>query len=378
MRIAFSFPVSFSVSLSGSISVPVSAWAFLVACSPAWSQDYGYAQADVPVSIADKGAKVTPVMLKHPVTGAALGLCDGLAVDAAGNVFFSEPASHSIYQVTPEGKASVFYSGHGDAPNGLDFDPQGRLVAGVQGALLRFSPDGSHDTLAKSPDFKTIADLAIGSDGSLYATNLYAGHTLFRVSADGKTIQANASVANPDGVKWLESKKILYVSDRDAHTTWQFDVGEGGALNNKRPYVPDIPGAGGIAIDEKGDVFLAGFEQGAVHVYSPGIKDPFLGHILVKGSPTPKGNNANQAFGGPDGKTLYITGNGGLLQIRLNVRGLARTVSVFPPLPPANRAGAAPRLRVAGGQVVFQGIMGLDSPRNASGRAFPTQALRAR
>jgi gluconolactonase len=327
------------------------------------AQDYGYAQGDVPAAIAAPGAKVSAVVLKHPETGRALGLCDGIAVDPAGNVYFSEPAADVIYKVFPEGKAIVFYAGHGDAPNGLDIDPQGRLVAGVTGALLRFGADGKADTLAKSPDFKSIADLAIGSDGSIYATNLYAGHALFRVSADGRSIQANTSVPNPDGVKWLESKKILYVSDRDAHTTWQFDVAADGGLSGKRPYVPDIPGAGGIALDEREDVYIAGFEQGAVHVYSPGKKDPFLGHILVKGSPTPKGNDAGQAFGGPDGKTLYITGNGGLFQIRLNVKGLARPVSSALARPAGRGARPAPGFAPAS-MLLFGG----DSPRDAVGR----------
>lgn len=331
------------------------------------AQDYGYAQGDVPVSIADKGAKVTAVIMKHPVTGRSLGHCDGITTDAAGNVWFSEPAAHTIYRIDPQGKATVTYEGHGDSPNGLDLDPQGRLVAGVQGALIRFRADGGHDTLAASPDFKAVADLAIGSDGSIYATNMYAGHTLFRISADGKAIVPNMTVPNPDGVKWLESKKILYVSDRDAHTTWQFDVGAGGALSGKRPYVPDIPGAAGIAIDEKEEVFLGGYDQGCVHVYSAGKKDPFLGHIWVQGTPTPKGNNAGQAFGGADGKTLFITGNGGLFQIRLNVKGLPRPVSTT--LAPARDRAATPRRAfsgIRGGR--FLAIFWPDSPRDAAGR----------
>lgn len=347
----------------------LSAFAFsaLSAVPVAHAQDYGYAQGNVPVAIADKGAKVTAVAIKHPVTGRTLGLCDGVTTDAVGNVWFSEPAAHSIYRVDPQGKATVIYEGHGDFPNGLDLDPQGRLVAGVQGALIRFRPDGGHDTLAKSTDFKAIADLSIGSDGSIFATNMYSGHTLFRISADGKTIAPNTTVPNPDGVKWLESKNILYVSDRDAHTTWQFDVGAGGALSGKRPYVPDIPGAGGIAIAEKEEVFLAGFDQGSVHIYSAGKKDPFLGHILVKGSATAKGNNAGQAFGGVDGKTLFITGNGGLFQIRLNVKGLPRPASTT--LAPARDRAASQRRGFSGirsGR--FLAIFWPDSPRDAAGR----------
>lgn len=123
-------------------------------CGLAAAQDYGYAQGDVPA-------------------------------DAAGNVYFSEPGAHSIYKVTPRGEGSVFYSGRGDSPNGLEFDPRGRLVACTRGAIIRFDMAGGIDTLAASgpgADFKDLNDITIG----------------------------------PDGVEWLEEKKILYVADRNA------------------------------------------------------------------------------------------------------------------------------------------------------------------
>ncbi len=357
------------------------------AAGPVLAQDYGYAQGDVPVAIANAGAKVLPVLILHPETGKALGLCDGVAADAQGNVYVSEPGAHSIYKVDTQGKASVFYSGHGDSPNGLEFDNQGRLLACVKDAILRFRPDGTPDTVAASGNgiaFKALDDITIGSDGSMFVSNLTAGKTVFHVSADGKTVIANTTVATPDGVEWLEEKKILYVSDRNATTTWQFDVAPDGSLSNKRGYVTDIPGAAGITMDEKEDVFIAGFSQGAVHLYSPGKKDPFLGHILVKGSPTPTGNDANQCFGGPDFKTLYIAGNGGLFKIALNVRGRKRpgaSIAIladgrgFPgasgrALQDASRAMAdafsSSSFRFAGPSLV---IFWQGSPRSLSGRA---------
>jgi gluconolactonase len=337
---------------------------------PVHAQDYGYAQGDVPVFIADKGAKVLPVVIKHPESGAALGLCDGVAADLQGNVWFSEPGANTIYKVDAAGKASVFYSGHGDAPNGLEIDNQGRLLACVKDAVIRFRPDGKADTVAASDGaiaFKNLDDITIGSDGSMYVSNLGAGKTVFRIGADGKASIASTAVANPDGVEWLEEKKILYVSDRNATTTWQFDVAPDGSLSNKRGYVTDIPGAAGLTMDEKEDVYISGYSQGAVHLYSPGKKDPFLGHILVKGSPTPTGNNANQCFGGADFKTLYITGNGGLFKIALNLKGRRRpgSTAVLPPLRRAE-AFSAQAFRLPGPSLfIFNG-----SRRTLSGRAL--------
>lgn len=291
------------------------------------AQDYGAPRGDVPAAIVDPGTKVLAVLTKNPVTGQALGLCDGPAVDAEGNLFFSEPAAGNIYEVDAQGKASVFYSGPGGNPRGMEFDPQGRLLVCTQGSLLRFNRDGSKETFAASGngiDFKDLQDLTIGSNGAVYATDYKSGGLIFSISPDGKTVKAIPGVASPTGVEWLEEKRILYVSDYDAHTTWQFDVAADGSLANKRSYVPDIPGAFGLAMDEKEDVYIAGYAQGAVHIYSPGKKDPFLGHIDVKGSANATGNNSNLAFGGTDGKTLFMTGNGGCFKIQLKIPGRKR------------------------------------------------------
>ena len=122
----------------------------LGAAQPALAQDYGYAQGDVPAAIAGAGSKVQPVLIAHPETGKPLGLCDGVAADIQGNVYVSEPGANSIYKIDGQGKASVFYSGRGDSPNGLEFDNQGRLLACVKDAILRFRPDGTPDTVAAS------------------------------------------------------------------------------------------------------------------------------------------------------------------------------------------------------------------------------------
>lgn len=299
-----------------------------VALAPAAlrAQDYGAAQGNVPTTIAARGEKVQAVLTKHPVTARTLSLCDGPAADEEGNLFFSEPSTHHIYKVTPAGVGSVFFAGTDEAPQGMEFDPQGRLLVAAKGAILRFSKAGVKEVFATSPDFKDLQDITVGSNGSMYVTN-YRGKTFFQVSADGKVIKPYAGLVSPTGIEWIEEKNTLYVSDLDPHTTWQYVVAGDGTVATKTSYVPDIPGAYGITMDSKAQVYIAGYVQGSVHLYSTPRKDPFLGHILVKGSPTPSGNNTNQAFGGTDHKTLYITGNGGAFKIPLVVAGRKRPIA---------------------------------------------------
>ncbi len=290
---------------------------------------------DVPAKIVDAAEKIQAVLIKHPVTNRVLGQCDGPALDGDGNLFFSESSASIIYKVTPQGSASVFYEGQNDSARGMEFDPQGRLVVCANGALLRFDKAGVKETLVASPDFKSLHDISIGSTGAMFVTNLTSGHTLFYVSADGKTIVKTTGIASPSGVEWVEDKNILYVSERDATTTWKFTVGTDGALTGKVKYVPDIPGADGLTLDDSGHVYIAGYAQGAVHLYSTPVKDPFLGHIYVTGSTTTLGNNTNQVFGGTGRKTLYMTGNGGCFKLLTKMAGRIKpgfTVGIQPQL----------------------------------------------
>ncbi|MET8157804.1 SMP-30/gluconolactonase/LRE family protein [Sphaerisporangium sp. NPDC005289] len=76
-------------------------------------------------------------------------------------------------------------------------------------------------------------------------------------------------------------------------------------------------------LDCAGNLYQASFNDGKVHVYAPSGAQ--LGTISAGL------NTTNVAFGGPDGRTLYITsgtpsrggnsGNFGLYRVRLNVPG---------------------------------------------------------
>ena len=76
----------------------------------------------------------------------------------------------------------------------------------------------------------------------------------------------------------------------------------------------DLAGAGGgdgMTIDHAGNVYCAG--QGGVWIWDP------AGKLLTK-IETPEGP-ANCTFGGPAGKTLFITARKGFYRIGLNVGG---------------------------------------------------------
>ncbi|MDB5104199.1 MAG: Gluconolactonase [Fibrobacteres bacterium] len=299
------------------------------------AQDYG--SHTLPADLADPAAKVLGVLNKDPKNASrTLGYCEGPAADSAGNLYFTEDigSSGNIWKVTPEGVGSNFYTGPA-LPNGLEFDPQGRLTAAEQGGVSTYDKSGVRTPLVmQGGDLKRVNDVTIANDGGMWFTNHSFGNTYFYRSPAGiVTSYPNTNdlgVKVPNGIEFIEEKKLLLVNSSDDGKVYQFDVGDDRKPSNKRVFssvnVPD-----GLTVDEKGNVYVASYMEGTISVFDPTGKT-LLGKITVKGNATPEANTSNCAFGGPGGKTLYMTGDAGAFKLQMKVAGRKRpgTTSLRP------------------------------------------------
>jgi gluconolactonase len=289
------------------------------------------AQVTLPPDLAGPSATVTGVLNRDPVENRFLGYCEGPAADASGNLFFTEKGDESgdrtgpniIWKVPPQGPATRFY-GSREGTNGLEFDPLGRLVAMQIGKVRRFTPDGKTEVLDSSYVYGKLNDLSINSKGEMYVTNL-SGGSVFRLSADGKTRQ-EFKFYGPNGVEWIEEKGVVYLNGGGG--VQRLTVASNGSLINPVT-LKQVDAADGITVDERGNVYVASWGDGAVYVIDSTGKD--LGSITVASADTTdqdqSGNVSNCGFGGPDNKTLYITGDGGAYEVRLKVAGRKRPAS---------------------------------------------------
>ena len=66
-------------------------------------------------------------------------LLEGPAVDAQGNLFFSDIVGNRIYRMTPDGSSSTIFRADSGRTNGNTFDAHGRLIS-CEGA--EFGPGG--------------------------------------------------------------------------------------------------------------------------------------------------------------------------------------------------------------------------------------------
>jgi gluconolactonase len=298
----------------------------LLACfaAPARSQTYGTVALDA--SLADASAQVTGVLNKN-LEGGSLGYCEGPSSDGEGSIFFTEGTPNRIWKVTPSGQASIFGSGDNQGSNGTEFDPQGRLIVGQKGAVAAYTKEGTRSVLQATDNSISVNDLTIGSTGAMYYSH-WGANVFFR-SATGQVTQI-PGFQTANGVEWIEERNKLYVAQDGPDQVWVYDVASDGKLSNGKVFVA-VKEPDGITADEKGNVYVASWEEGKVFVFDTTGKS--LGSITVTGSSTaqgttggPGGNSSNCIIGA--NKKLYITGDGGLYSVQLKVGPRLRPGSV--------------------------------------------------
>lgn len=303
------------------MKLQLSGWAaFLLAAPTVYSAHI----VSLPTSLADAGTQVVDVHI-------GLAYSEGPAVDPAGNLFFSENPdvdTGQIWKMTPDGTKSV-YKKPSRGSNGLEFDNQGRLNIAMHDSLLRVETNGQVTVLhASQPmaDIGRVNDLSISSLGSMFFTNL-SGNTLFFRSTAGQITTRTFNGVN--GVEWIEEKNIVYVASGGLQKC-QVDNSTGVLTNCTAFASGGSGGTDGLTTDVNGNVWRANWGEGKVYVQdSTGTQ---LGSITIDAAPVPGkrytngagGNASNCHFGGPDLKTLFITGDGGLYKIQLKVAGRRR------------------------------------------------------
>ena len=283
----------------------------------------------------------------------AVAFTEGPAVDRDGNVYFTDIISQRIMKLSKDGVLST-YRENSNVANGLLIDPQGRLIAaeGSQferpGVKHRGKPrvtrtdlrTGKIEIIAENYQGVPLAgpnDVTIDGKGRLYFTDL-AGAAVYRIDAPGKLtrILAAPDIQRPNGIQISPDDARLYLIEANnaqggARMIRAYDLQPDGAVRNMRVHYNFYPGrsADGMSIDTQGNLYAsAGLHQlrgtsetldtkCGVHVISPEGK-------LIKFIPIPEDTITNNAFGGPDMRTLYITAGKTLYKVRTDIPGLPR------------------------------------------------------
>ncbi|MGB0585755.1 MAG: SMP-30/gluconolactonase/LRE family protein [Limisphaerales bacterium] len=254
---------------------------------------------------------------------------EGPACDRAGNIFAVNFAQQqTIGRTTPAGQSEVFVTLPNDSVgNGIRFDRAGRMyVADYVGHnVLRIDPGTrAVEVLAHEPKMNQPNDFAIAPNGTLYASDPNWGAKtgqLWRIDPDGTTTRLAADMGTTNGVEVSPDGKRLYVNESVQRNVWVFDIQPDGGVANKRllRQFPDH-GFDGMRCDADGNLYITRYGKGTVAVLSP--EGEVLREINVLGA-----RPSNLCFGGPDGRTVYVTEveHRRLVQFRVETPGAAWT-----------------------------------------------------
>lgn len=247
----------------------------------------------------------TPLTEKNSFTAGI----EGPACDADGNLYVVNLTKDGdIAKVTPAGKTEVFVTLPGKSVgNGIVFDRSGTMyVADYVGHnVLKIDPKTKAIAVfAHEPALNQPNDLAIAPNGTLYASDpSWSKGTgqVWKISTNGKITKVAADMGTTNGIDVSPDGKTLYVNESVQRNIWMFPIKTDGTLGEKKLLKKfDDFGFDGMRCDVDGNLYIARYGKGTVVKLSPEGK--VLKEIEVLGK-TP----SNICFGGPDGRTAYVT-----------------------------------------------------------------------
>ena len=234
---------------------------------------------------------------------------EGPAVDKDGNLYaVNYSREGTIGKITPTGDSSIFIElPNGSVGNGIRFNSKGNMLIAdyTNHNILKVDMAGkqlsvyAHDSTMSQPN-----DIAIDSKDRLYASdpNWKAGTgRIWRIETDGKMSLLEDSMGTTNGIEVSPDGKTLYVNESVQRKVWTYDLSDSGTISNKRLLIefPDF-GMDGMRCDVDGNLYITRHGKGVVAKVSPAGK--LLKEIKLNGT-----KPSNIAFGGPDGRTAYIT-----------------------------------------------------------------------
>jgi sugar lactone lactonase YvrE len=250
---------------------------------------------------------------------------EGPACDAQGNIYAVNFARQQIIgKVAPDGKATVFVELPGrSVGNGIRFDRNGMMfVADYVGHnVLRIDPTTrAISVFAHSDEMNQPNDLAIASDGTLYASdpNWKEGiGQLWRIGTNGSVKRLAEKMGTSNGIDLSPDGKTLYVNESVQRNVWAFTITADGLENKRLVKKFEDHGFDGMRCDVDGNLYITRHGKGTVVKLSP--EGEVLKEIDVLGAMP-----SNICFGGPDGRTAYVTEvkHRRLVQFRVDRPGL--------------------------------------------------------
>jgi signal peptidase len=240
---------------------------------------------------------------------------EGPAVDANGALYVVNFRKTGTIGVLRPGavRSELFLElPAGSIGNAIRFDAAGRMyIADYRGHTVFALERGEAAPRAyfHSEHFHQPNDLTVGADGTLYASDPDWRHRagqIWRIAAgpeghgQGEPMTSPRAMGTVNGIDVSPDGRTLYAGESGTREIWAYQI-DGQRLNAPRLVTRFVDfDIDGLRTDIDGNIFVARITKGSVAMLSP--DGALLREIVLKGrEPT------NLAFGGPDGRTVFVT-----------------------------------------------------------------------
>ena len=277
-----------------------------------------YAPPDVATEVftrlpdALRRSQETPWSLRRG-SGPLHSFLEGPAFDREGRLYCVDVCHGRVFRIDREGTWEVFAEYPGN-PNGLKIHRDGRIiVADHHLGLLAFDPrTGARTTLAESAadgPFRGLNDLVFADDGDLYFTD--PGESgldrpdgrVLRLRASGAIDLVYDGLPYPNGLVLGPRQDVLYVAVTRSLQVLRLPLRDGRVAKSGvfLQLSGGLAGPDGMAVDEQGGLVVVHAGFGTVWHFDA------LGEPIARIRSCAGIRTTNVAFGGADGRTLYIT-----------------------------------------------------------------------
>ena len=245
----------------------------------------------------------------------------GGAVGPHGDFYFVDAHPQRIYRWDASARQLSSLTNSSLAPVNLVVDQTGNLMVipyRAEGTVYSLGPDGTSTML--QPESVTnrsgkslylpVSDWHLNRDALSHPVASFVspdGTVVLPVGRDFLTGATSWGIKSSPQIRSFGLAKAtpgrpFYVTDESALRTWKADVNPDGSLTNFQLFAEQ--GGEGVISDSNGNVYIA---AGQIYVYDPAGKP--IGTVEVPERPT------QVLFGGPDGKTLFITARTSLYSV---------------------------------------------------------------
>ncbi len=234
---------------------------------------------------------------------------EGPAVSNQGDLYaVNYQQQGTIGKVSPDGQVSIFVTlPDSSVGNGIRFTQGGDMLIAdyVQHNILRIDKESKEIRVwVHEPRMNQPNDIAITSGDIVFASDPnWSASTgqLWRIDVNGNTTLLEENMGTTNGLEVSPDETILYVNESVQRKVWAYDLSQKGEISNKRLFIDfEDYGMDGMRCDQEGNLYITRYDKGSVVMVSP--QGEILHEYRTKGM-----KPSNIAFGGPEGKTCYVT-----------------------------------------------------------------------